>query len=153
MILYSLRCARGHDFEGWFRTAADFDEQAEAGAVGCPLCGDADVRKALMAPRLSKGAPEEPAASETDAAPPPSESKSVANVPHARIGRMLAEIRTYVEENCEHVGDRFAEEARRIHYGESEARGIYGDATDEQAKELAEEDIPVARLPWPRRDA
>ncbi len=129
MILYSLRCGKDHEFEGWFRDAAGYDAQAAAGEIECPACGDTGIAKAPMAPQIS--APRHPAE------PSPVE-----------IRRKLTAFRRHVEENCEHVGDRFAEEARKIHYGEIEKRDIYGAATDTEARELHDEGVPFGRIPW-----
>ena len=143
MIVYALKCAQGHGFEGWFRDAATYDRQAAAGKVACAVCGATEVEKAPMAPRLAKR--------RGDAPPPPVETKP-GLPPEAQ--KLLAELRQKVERECDYVGERFSEEARRIHYGEAEKRGIYGEASDEQAKELVEEGIEVSKIPWlPRRDA
>lgn len=148
MILYALNCSRDHDFEAWFRNSDAFDKQAAKGIVACPHCGDTEIRKAIMAPRIGKGrkgaesAP--PPTSETPAKPLPPGTHVMA----PQIGEMLQELRRNVEDNCDYVGDRFAEEARRIHYGEAEQRGIYGEATDSDAEALSEEGIDVGRIPW-----
>lgn len=142
MIVYELKCSSGHVFEGWFRDAATFDRQATAGKVACAVCGDSQVAKAPMAPRLAK---------RRDAAAPAPESKP--NLPADAV-RVLSELRTKIESECDYVGERFVEEARRMHYGETEPRGIYGEASDAQAKELTDEGIEVKKIPWlPRRDA
>ncbi len=130
MILYSLRCGKEHQFEGWFREAAGYDAQAAAGEIACPVCGDTDVAKAPMAPQIS--AAREPA--------PPD--------PAVEVRRGLMRLRRHVEENCDHVGDRFAEEARKIHYGEIEKRDIYGAATDDEARDLKDEGVRFGRIPW-----
>ena len=130
MILYSLRCGKDHQFEGWFRDAAGYDSQAATGEIACPVCGDSDVAKAPMAPQIS--AAREPAAPH----------------PEVELRRGLKCLRRYVEQNCDHVGDRFAEEARKIHYGEIEKRDIYGAATDDEARELKDEGVPFGRIPW-----
>jgi hypothetical protein len=137
MILFKLRCATGHEFEAWFRDGATFDRQNGRKHVTCPDCGDSAIEKAPMAPHVARG----PSAG---AAPPSPE----------QVRHMLQQLRRQVEANCEHVGDRFAEEARRIHSGDAPARGIYGDASEQDATELAEDGIPVARIPWvPASDA
>lgn len=128
MILFQLRCDKDHLFEAWFRDNAAYDDQAAAGRIVCPHCGETRVDKAIMAPRLSKA------------------TGQALDAREAR--RMLAALRQTVEANCDHVGERFPEEARRIHYGETEARPIYGEATSEQADALAEEGIAVQRIPW-----
>lgn len=129
MILYSLRCGKEHRFEGWFRDAAGYDAQAAAGEIECPRCGDTNIAKAPMAPQIA------PRRQPADPSP-------------IEIRRKLKALRRYVEENCEHVGDRFAEEARKIHYCEIEKRDIYGAATDAEARELKDEGVPFSRIPW-----
>ena len=138
MILFDLRCAEGHVFEAWFRDSASYDGQAKAGAVSCPACGSRKVEKAPMAPRIGKG----------------SEVARQVATELADMKRQLQELRAKVESNCDYVGPKFAEEARRIHHGEVAHRDIYGEATDDEAKELAEEGIEFARIPWlPRHDS
>ncbi len=139
MILYQLKCSAGHEFEAWFRDGACFEEQCAAGAIECPFCGVAQVRKALMAPNLSTGAAK-PATVEARA-------EDVAR----RILRAVNNLRDDVEENCDYVGDRFAEEARRIHYGEVGERGIYGEATPEETSDLDDEGIEFYHVLWPSR--
>lgn len=140
MILFDLRCAKGHVFEAWFRSNASYDSQAEAGAVTCPACGSRKVEKAPMAPRIGKGS--EGARQQQQAAE------------LTEMKKQLQELRAKVETNCDYVGGKFAEEARRIHHGEVARRDIYGEATDEEAKELADEGVEFARIPWlPRHDS
>ncbi|MSP50510.1 MAG: DUF1178 family protein [Alphaproteobacteria bacterium] len=127
MILYDLRCGKDHGFEGWFRDSNAYDGQRRAGRVVCPICGDKKVRKAPMAPRLAKA----------------KKGNSEAEALTA-----LRQMRRQVEANCDYVGERFADEARKIHYGETEKRGIYGEATESDSKELADEGIEVGRIPW-----
>jgi len=134
MILFELRCAQHHHFEAWFRDGAAYESQAAAGAISCPVCGDSAVSKAPMAPRLvhSRGEP----------APPDPDRVA------GEVRRALLLIKKQVEENCDYVGDRFPEEARRIHYGEAEIRPIYGEATRDEARDLTEEGVAVCPLPW-----
>jgi len=132
MILFDLRCGKGHVFEAWFRDNATFDAQAKAKAIACPACNNRTVEKAPMAPRIGKGG---------------GEVQQVA-AEMAEMRRQLQALRDKVESNCEYVGDNFAEEARRIHYGEVEHRDIYGEASDDEAKELNEEGVEFARIPW-----
>lgn len=136
MILYDLRCSGDHAFEGWFKDSETFDEQAEAGVVVCPVCGVTAVSKAPMAPRLSK-------------------SRGDGDMPKlAETREALLKLRSEVESNCDYVGGGFAEEARKIHYGETDRRDIYGETSDEEARELTEEGIKVGRIPWiPRTDS
>jgi hypothetical protein len=159
MIHYQLRCSGDHAFDGWFRDSAAFETQAQRGLVTCPQCGDAKVNRALMAPAIGRkrvtvdptGAPETP----TPAVPAPekaSPEKSGAVLPD-EVRAALQRIRAEVERTSDYVGPGFADEARRIHRGESEKRSIYGESTPEQAEALAEEGIEVARIPWvPRAD-
>jgi len=148
MIHYQLRCHDQHEFDGWFKNSAAFDAQAERGLVECPTCGDKRVTRALMAPSLGKGlAPPPPAPSApTPATPPPTVGAAGSMPDHVRA--MLQRIRAEVERSCDYVGPGFAEEARKIHRGESERRGIYGETTPEQADSLADEGIEVASIPW-----
>jgi hypothetical protein len=141
MILYTLRCDNGHEFEGWFRSSADYDRAAAAGENACAVCASTTVEKALMAPSVSGTRNDEKV---TLAAPDP---RSQA------MREMIKEFRQKVTENADYVGDKFAEEARKIHYEETDARGIYGEATPEEAKQLHEEGItfqPLPKLPEDR---
>lgn len=140
MIKYELRC-RGcdHQFEGWFADSAAYDDQAEAGVIMCPLCSSADVGKAIMAPNI---------AIRRDSGHLDKAQMA------AEVRRMLMDIRRKVEDNCDYVGTEFADEARKIHYGEADDRGIYGEATPDEAEELKDEGIDVVAIPWvPRSDA
>jgi hypothetical protein len=162
MIRFSLRCDNGHEFESWFKDGAAYDRMAAAGLVECPVCGDTHVTKALMTPAIAKapGVKGRPEAPSPAAAKPPAPPAEVPTGPRVAAGPMPAQLlallqrmRAEVEKSCDYVGGDFAEEARRIHNGESEARGIYGEASDEEAEALREEGIHVARLPWvPRSD-
>jgi hypothetical protein len=161
MILYRLRCSKGHEFESWFKDSKTYERQEKKSLVGCAVCGDAKVTRAIMAPRLgTKGNKTKTGAPEPVSAPPappvPSPDQVQAQQTMAALARQmpkelreaLVKVRAEVEKNCEHVGDKFAEEARKIHYGESDKRGIYGETTDEEAEALAEEGIEFGRLPW-----
>ena len=158
MIHYQLRCSGGHEFESWFRSSGSFDEQSRSGLIECPACGSRKVDRALMAPAIGRRAraeaaqvtTPEPAFVEAPPAAPPTATVAMPDAMRAALQRIRAE----VERNCDHVGPRFAEEARAMHRGERPVRGIYGDATPEQAEALADEGIEVARLPWvPPSDA
>jgi len=141
MILYQLKCQKDHQFDTWFKDGQTCDKQLARKSVECPVCGNKSVSKALMAPRIG-GQDKERTAQQEMA------------VSAAELKRQLAEIRAKVEENCDYVGDRFADEARKIHYGEADARGIYGEASDDDFQELTDEGIDIARIPWlPRSDA
>jgi hypothetical protein len=159
MIHYELRCDAGHQFDGWFQDSRGFEKLAQAGLVECTVCGGTRVTRALMAPAVVKRGRGEiapaPAAVETppaQAAPPAPQRVAAGPLP-AQVVAMLQRLRAEVEKNCDYVGPGFADEARRIHNGETEPRGIYGEATDAEAEALAEDGISVARLPWvPRAD-
>lgn len=156
MIHYHLRCAAGHEFDGWFQDSAGFDRLAAAGLVECTHCGSTQVERALMAPAVVKGrkeaAPPKPPESPAPD-PAPGGPRMAAGPMPAQVLAMLQRLRAEVEKNCDYVGRDFAEEARKIHHGEAEARGIYGEASDSDAEALAEEGIEIARLPWvPRAD-
>jgi hypothetical protein len=140
MIHYDLICDQGHAFDGWFRNSSAYDEQAGSGLVSCTQCGSAKVEKQLMAPGIpAKSNRKGDSASKMVAAP--------ADPRLAELMNMMREMRRHVEENAEYVGDRFAEEARKIHYEESDQRGIYGQTTPDEAKALIEEGITVHPLP------
>ena len=133
MIRFSLSCAQDHPFEGWFRDNAAFEQQASAGQIACPTCGDTAVRKAIMAPAVAR-----------------TDTTAAAERAAKRVALMMQvarQVRQHVEKNFENVGPKFAEEARRIHHGEAEQRDIWGQATPDEAKELREEGVPVAPLP------
>lgn len=132
MISFNLRCTKDHEFEGWFKDSAGFEEQIAKKKIECPICGNRKVEKALSRPNISSSRSQTAAQAEAS----------------SKMREVLREFRRTIETTHEHVGDRFAEEARKIHYGESEARGIYGEATGEEAKSLADEGIAVAQIPW-----
>jgi hypothetical protein len=135
VILFDLRCAQGHEFEAWFRDWAAYDEQAAAGAIACAVCGSTSVSKALMAPAVATGG----------ARPDPQRA--------AEAMRTLRKVQDHIEKNFDHVGPGFAEEARKMHYGETDRRSIYGEATRTEAKELRDEGIQFGQVPWlPRQD-
>lgn len=140
MIRYDLICDKGHEFDGWFRDSAIYDKQARRGFVSCSVCGSSKVEKQLMAPGI-------PAKSNRK---DEGTQKMVAGPVDPRVAmmmKMMREMRQHVEDNADYVGDRFAEEARKIHFAEAEARGIYGEATADEATALIEEGIEVFPLP------
>jgi hypothetical protein len=160
MIAYDLVCAAGdHRFEGWFASSAEFDRQKEQGLVSCPYCGSGEIAKAMMAPNIGrKGNQALSRPSNEQTAPSPSEnsepSLQVSNQPEVppEIRNAIAEIakmQNKMLEKSEWVGRQFAEEARAIHYGESGARTIHGEATHDEALALHEEGVSVAPLPLP----
>lgn len=141
MIVFDLKCGQDHVFEAWFGSSADYEDQRGRGLIQCPLCGDAEIGKALMAPRISTGSAQEPTvpvASAPDAAP---EMKAL-------LGAM-AKLQSKMLEKSEWVGRRFADEARAIHLGESDERSIHGQATPAEAEALRDEGIGVMPLPLP----
>lgn len=135
MIRYTLTCDHEHAFEAWFRSSADYDRAAKKGENVCPVCGSATTTKAPMAPAVAGAGKGEKM---SFAAPDPRS---------AAMREAIREFRKKVTEGADYVGDKFAEEARKIHYEEAEARGIYGEATPDEAKELAEEGIGFHPLP------
>jgi hypothetical protein len=167
MIHYQLRCDIDHAFDGWFKDSASFDHQAEAGLITCPLCSSVKVARALMAPAVarkgrrpsdipmrSEAVPGPEHADQTGTMPavaPPPLSAAVGPPMPDKLRSLLQHLRSEVEKHCDYVGPSFAEEARRIHYGESKARGIYGETTPTEADALAEEGIEFGVMPWLRR--
>jgi len=152
MIHYQVRCGDGHEFDGWFKDSATFDRQIKRGQVECPVCGDRKIARALMAPALPRAAtppalPAPPAPAGQTAPGGAAKAVSGKGMPD-QMRAILQRMRAEVERNCDYVGPGFADEARRIHRGESERRGIYGEASHEEAESLTEEGIPVARIPW-----
>ena len=153
MILYTLACDQGHTFDSWFANSAAYDKQVKRSLVTCPVCNSDKVEKALMAPRLSgtkKGAPAPAPATDAPApAPAPATPAPVAMVsPQEReLRAKLKELREHLTKNADYVGQKFPEEARKMHYGEIEHRSIYGEASPDQAKELHDEGIEFHPLP------
>jgi len=150
MIAYDLCCEKDHRFEAWFKDAASYTRQSKRKLLNCAVCGSSKIRKALSAPALSGTRSQNRAATTTD-----NMGASYANHPDAQrsaeLLRQLAELRRHIEANADDVGDDFAEEARKIHYGEVEQRNIYGQASEAEASALAEEGVEFARIPWVRR--
>jgi hypothetical protein len=130
MIHFSLHCDNDHDFEGWFRSNDDFDAQVDKRLVICPVCGSHKVEKALMAPSVTTGRQREKIA-----------------VAMSKMVSELKEMAQKVRENADYVGNDFAEEARKIHFGEAKQRGIYGEATGEEVKSLLDDGVDVMPLP------
>jgi len=132
MIKYALACDAGHEFEGWFGASADFDDQQARGLLECPVCATKSVRKQIMAPAVAG-----------------TKNRSLEGSPETRalLAEAMTQVRKHVEDNFDYVGDSFAKEARAIHEGKSEERAIYGEATPQEVKKLAEDGVPVAPLP------
>jgi hypothetical protein len=134
VIQYSLTCQNDHTFDAWFRNAAAYDEQHKRGIVTCPLCNSTAVDKALMAPALSRASSEKV-------------SLSIGHPEHAQLREAMRMLRHKVTSEADYVGDKFADEARKIHFKEVEARGIYGEATHEEVASLVEEGVDFMPLP------
>ena len=141
MKVLNLQCAQSHAFEGWFASEDDFQSQLGRGIIECPMCGDASITKMLSAPRLNLGA-----VAPVEVAP----KQEVVSAPDATMQAAWMQMVRKVMANTEDVGDKFPEEARRIHYGETEERGIRGQATAEETEALIEEGIGVLPLPMPK---
>ena len=139
MIRYRLICSQDHEFDAWFRDGAGYDRQVKRQQVTCPHCGDVDVTKAIMAPGIVSSAGADKFAE--------AKAQEVAR----RILAAVGKLQDTVEQECEYVGDQFADEARAIHYGDAEERGIYGEASDDEAAELEDEGIDFIRLPGRRQ--
>jgi len=135
MIIFDLRCSQGHVFESWFPDSAAFTKQAKARKLACPLCGDTRVERAPMAPHVSTGK---------------ARSQSEKEYTH-RAMKALTNVQMFLDQHCDHVGDGFAEEARKIHHGDVEKRNIWGEATLEDAAELREEGVEFGQIPFPAR--
>jgi len=145
VIRYALCCEAGHTFESWFNNSTAFDRQAARGLVTCPMCGSAKVEKAIMAPSLGGGREATASAAEPEKTPVAIVSKE-----EVQLRKKLKELRDHIVKSADYVGEKFPEEARRMHYGEIEHRSIYGEASPESAKSLADEGIefhPLPRLP------
>ena len=140
MIRYDLQCDNGHEFDGWFRDSAAFDSQRERQLVSCSHCGSTNVEKQLMMPGI-------PAKSNKREQAPTRVAAGPIDPAAAKMMDMMRAFRKAVEENSDYVGERFAEEARKIHYKEADLRGIYGEATPEDTRELLEEGIEIFPLP------
>lgn len=151
MIRYALTCSADHRFEAWFRSSADFDSQSERRLVTCPACGSPDVEKALMAPavRISDDRPAiRPAEPEILPPTPPVPVPAALATPEGQeILARLKALKSQMLQNSENVGVRFAEEARKIHYGEAPERAVHGQASPEDAEALLDEGIAILPLP------
>jgi hypothetical protein len=152
MIRYALICDNKHSFESWFADSAAYDKQAKRGLVTCPQCGSAEVEKAIMAPQLAntkkrRNPVAAPSAENLPAASPDNAPVAMLSPHEKELRQKLKDIRDHLTKNSEHVGPKFSEEARKMHYGEIEHRSIYGEASPEQAKELAEEGVEFHPLP------
>jgi hypothetical protein len=151
MIRYNLRCERGHAFESWFQSSSAYESQEKRKLVNCPSCGSAKVERAIMAPQIvsKKGrdsaAPAPVAAPSTDVTTPTSTPLMMAQERELRA--KLKELRDHIVKNADNVGERFPNEARKMHYGDIEHRPIYGEASPEEARSLIDEGVEVSPLP------
>jgi hypothetical protein len=156
MIRYALRCERHHAFESWFQDSSAFDAQLKRKLVNCPVCNSVRVEKAIMAPRIAskKGREVAPAAPAPAPTPAPAEPGSTPlMMAHEReLRAKLKELRDHIVKNADNVGERFPNEARKMHYGEIEHRPIYGEASPDEARALIEEGVEVSPLPIPPDD-
>jgi hypothetical protein len=155
MILYNLKCPQNHIFEAWFKDSGTYDKQAKRKHIECPVCSDTAIKKAIMAPRLSSTTRKKGLEYETSTTNDPNQNNLKPNVDKSRASKVARnflelanKLQKHVEENCENVGENFAEEARAIHYGEAKERGIYGEATQSEVNGLVEEDISISSIPW-----
>ena len=151
MIRYAIACGKGHTFESWFADSAAYDKQVKRKLVACPQCGSTSVEKAIMAPRLATSKRRRAA---SDASPPavapdksPASPVAILSPQEQELRSKLKELRQQLTKNADNVGQKFPDEARKMHYGEIEHRSIYGEASPEDAKELAEEGIEFHSLP------
>ncbi len=131
MIVFDLKCEHNHVFEAWFKDSKEFNRQQKKGLVSCPVCEDKNISKALMKPNVAKK----------------SNTKLKKTINKTLVNK-ISKLKKTIEKNFEYVGENFVDEAKKIKYGESTDRGIYGEASIEQAKELIEEDIDFQPLPW-----
>ncbi|MFC3050623.1 DUF1178 family protein [Kordiimonas pumila] len=156
MIVFDLKCESSHRFEAWFKSSSAYEEQKASGFVSCPFCNSTDISKAPMAPNITAKSNQRPEPKPVSAPPTAPAAMPKADSPEFKkmvveAQKMFAKIRDHVEATHDNVGKGFAEEARKIHYGEAEERGIYGEATKDETLELIEEGIDVLPLPAPRR--
>jgi hypothetical protein len=154
VIQYALACDKGHTFESWFQNSVAYDKQAKRKLIECPMCGSAKVEKAIMAPRLARkdkstsiALREEAASALADTTTPDSSPVAMISPQEHEFRKKLKELRDHLTANADNVGKKFPEEARKMHYGETEHRSIYGEASAEDAKELHEEGIAFHPLP------
>ncbi|MDP5220500.1 DUF1178 family protein [Ruegeria sp. 2205SS24-7] len=144
MIQYALKCSHGHCFDSWFQSAAAYDKLRAAGMVSCAICGDVQVEKAIMTPRVRPARN----AAETPKPTPETQDAVPLSVPRNAAEQALAELRKRVEDTSDYVGREFVSEARKMHLGDAPARAIYGEAKLDEARALVEDGVPVAPLPF-----
>tara|TARA_Y200000002_G_scaffold355684_1_gene336858 strand:+ start:17 stop:484 length:468 start_codon:yes stop_codon:yes gene_type:complete len=143
MILFDLQCDKSHKFECWFASSADYDKQLKNKMIVCPYCNSTKIQKSLMAPNINtKGI----------AKSRYSKKNNKKKLTQNNLENQIKKFRKYIEKNTDNVGKNFAEEARKIYYGESKSRPIRGESTEKEAQELAEEGIPFSQLPWYKKE-
>ncbi len=151
MIRYTLRCGEDHSFESWFQSSAAYDSQAKRKLVTCPVCGSAEVEKAIMAPRIigKKGREKAvaPVEASAPAETPATESTPLMMAQERELRAKIKELRDHIVKNADNVGERFPNEARAMHYGDKEHRPIYGEASPDEARALIDEGVEVSPLP------
>ena len=149
MIRYNLRCEKGHAFESWFQSSAAYEAQEKRKLVSCPACGSVKVERAIMAPQIvtRKGRDQAAPAPAVSAETAGSESTPLLMAQEIELRAKLKELRDHIVKNADNVGERFPNEARKMHYGDIEHRPIYGEASPEEAKALIDEGVEVAPLP------
>lgn len=157
MIHYNLRCKQGHAFESWFQSSSAYESQEKRKLVSCPVCGSTEVERAIMAPQIvssksRNNAPSEPSSAPTPASAPTSEvaapaPTSLLMAQERELRAKLKELRDHIVKSADNVGERFPDEARKMHYGDIEHRPIYGEASPDEAKALIEEGVEVMPLP------
>ena len=152
MIHYNLRCKKGHAFESWFQSSSAYESQEKRKLVSCPVCGSTDVERAIMAPRIARKKGREKTAAESLPAPaaeviPPSSPTPLLMAQERELRAKLKELRDHIVSNADNVGERFPNEARKMHYGDIEHRPIYGEASPDEARALIEEGVEVMPLP------
>ena len=151
MIRYTLRCERGHGFESWFQSSSAYEAQEKRKLVNCPVCGSARIERAIMAPQIvgkrgREDAAPEPAATTTEVTAPAT-STPLMMAQERELRAKIKELRDHIVKNADNVGERFPNEARKMHYGDIEHRPIYGEATPDEARSLIEEGVEVSPLP------
>jgi hypothetical protein len=153
MIRYNLRCDRGHTFESWFQSSSAYESQEKRKLVNCPACGSAKVERAIMAPQIvsKKGRDKAPSPAETADAPSTDvtapTSRPLLMAQERELRAKLRELRDHITRNADNVGERFPNEARKMHYGDIEHRPIYGEASPDEARALIDEGVEVSPLP------
>ena len=141
MILFDLQCEKGHKFECWFASSANYQEQKKNKMIVCPYCNSTKIQKSLMAPNIN-----------TKSTSKNSKNNNKQKLAQNNLQNQIKKFKKYIEKNTDNVGKNFAEEARKIYYGETNSRPIRGEATEKETKELKEEGIPFSQLPWQTKE-